>query len=266
MIETVKCLSRFDVRHLLISGQATVLYGAAEFSEDIDLWVSPDQENLNRLLAALGHLDARVGQLTPLVTEAHARFGHAFHFAVTEPDGQLWPLDVLGQPPRVDDFESAFAAAVTPLRSLPEMKTIDPMRLVALKKTDREKDYPIIARLVHLTVEGWLRHGSPTAEQVRWVCSEARSVEPLWRLRDVPGFQQVLHACDRPCLSTLAEALRHAAPPSEDALDRFQAALDEEKRQLQRESRLYWPPIIEQLKEFRRQGKLLPEGRPVREL
>ena len=32
-----------DARHveyLLISGQATVLYGAATFSEDIDLWVN----------------------------------------------------------------------------------------------------------------------------------------------------------------------------------------------------------------------------------
>jgi hypothetical protein len=29
------------VEYLLISGQATVLYGAATFSEDIDLWVNP---------------------------------------------------------------------------------------------------------------------------------------------------------------------------------------------------------------------------------
>ena len=30
-----------QVAYLLISGQATVLYGAATFSEDIDLWVKP---------------------------------------------------------------------------------------------------------------------------------------------------------------------------------------------------------------------------------
>ena len=101
---------------------------------------------------------------------------------------------------------------------------------------------------------------------MRWACLEARSVEPLSRLRGVPGFQQVLDACDRPCLRALREPLRHDSPPDEEALDRFQAALDEEKRQLQRESRLYWRRIIDQLNEFRRQGMLLPEGRPVRAL
>src|SRR5512141_1363680 len=29
------------VEHLLISGQASVLYGAATFSEDVDLWINP---------------------------------------------------------------------------------------------------------------------------------------------------------------------------------------------------------------------------------
>ncbi|MBM4051006.1 MAG: hypothetical protein FJ279_38405 [Planctomycetes bacterium] len=76
----------------------------------------------------------------------------------------------------------------------------------------------------------------------------------------------MLDACDRPCLRAFAEALKQGIPPGEEALDRFQAALDEEKRLLQRESRVYWRRIIEQLKELRRQGKLLPEGRPVREL
>jgi len=36
-----QALSRHRVRHLLISGQATVLYGASTFSEDVDLWVEP---------------------------------------------------------------------------------------------------------------------------------------------------------------------------------------------------------------------------------
>ena len=34
-------LSAHDVEYLLISGQATILYGAATFSEDIDLWINP---------------------------------------------------------------------------------------------------------------------------------------------------------------------------------------------------------------------------------
>ena len=49
------------VAYLLISGQATVLYGAATFSEDIDLWIYPEAGNRDRFIAA-SH-DARVRPL-----------------------------------------------------------------------------------------------------------------------------------------------------------------------------------------------------------
>ena len=39
-------LEREAVAYLLVSGQATVLYGAAAFSEDVELWMT------NRMLAA----------------------------------------------------------------------------------------------------------------------------------------------------------------------------------------------------------------------
>ena len=38
-------LNRAYVKYLRISGQATVLYGAATFSEDIDLWICPEEKN-----------------------------------------------------------------------------------------------------------------------------------------------------------------------------------------------------------------------------
>lgn len=44
MIESFfQSLERHSVEYLLISGQATVLYGAATFSEDVDLWVKPSR-------------------------------------------------------------------------------------------------------------------------------------------------------------------------------------------------------------------------------
>ena len=45
-------LSDRGVDYLLISGQATVLYGAATFSEDIDLWINPTSENRDRCIAS----------------------------------------------------------------------------------------------------------------------------------------------------------------------------------------------------------------------
>ena len=48
-----------QVQCLLMGGQACVLYGAAEFSRDLDLALLPDPANLDRLAAAprerLGH-------------------------------------------------------------------------------------------------------------------------------------------------------------------------------------------------------------------
>ena len=263
MIQTLSLLSQSPVRFLLISGQATVLYGATEFTEDLDIWVAPDQENLDRLLATLRRLNARVGPLTPCLTEQNARFGHGFHFVVTEPDGHSWPVDVMGQPPRVGDFDSAFSDALALLPSLPKLKTIDPMRLVALKKTDRDRDYSVIARLVELTVEDWLRRGIPTPAQMRWACAEARSVTPIMQLWRLPGFREAFDACARPCLRVIAGVLRPDKPLDDESLDRFVAALDEEKRQYQQDSRAYWRRIVDDLKKLRRQGKLLPEGQPV---
>src|SRR5437762_13145101 len=37
------------VRALLMGGQACILYGAAEFSRDVDIAVAADDKNLNRL-------------------------------------------------------------------------------------------------------------------------------------------------------------------------------------------------------------------------
>ena len=56
-------LSRHGVEYLLISSQATVLYGAATFSEDIDLWLNPTEDNCSRFLAALR--DRATGKLMP---------------------------------------------------------------------------------------------------------------------------------------------------------------------------------------------------------
>ena len=59
-------IRRHQVAHLLMGGQACVLYGAAEFSRDLDLALLPDPANLDRLQAALAELDAEVIAVPPL--------------------------------------------------------------------------------------------------------------------------------------------------------------------------------------------------------
>ena len=75
-------LEREAVRYLLISGQASILYGAATFSEDVDLWIAPTEANIGRFIRALHRSKAVVHKLTPPLTQRHFRRGHGFHFRV----------------------------------------------------------------------------------------------------------------------------------------------------------------------------------------
>ena len=104
------------VRYLLISGQASILYGAATFSEDVDLWVAPAAINIDRFIRALHRSKAVAHKLTPALTVRHSRRGHGFHFRVPSPGMPEWYLDVMGQPPRVGGFSAAARRAVPSLR------------------------------------------------------------------------------------------------------------------------------------------------------
>ena len=83
-----KVLSIFHkhrVRALLMGGQACILYGAAEFSRDIDFDVLADENNLSRLRAALHELKAEPVFVPPLSVEVLLR-GHACHFRSASAD------------------------------------------------------------------------------------------------------------------------------------------------------------------------------------
>ena len=67
------------VEWLLISGQATILYGAATFSEDIDLWVNPTERNFERF---------RTARTLPLTAE-NALQRHGFWRSVSDSLRQL---------------------------------------------------------------------------------------------------------------------------------------------------------------------------------
>jgi hypothetical protein len=53
--KALSTIQKHRVAHLLMGGQACVLYDAAEFSRDLDLALLPDPANLDRLEAELRH-------------------------------------------------------------------------------------------------------------------------------------------------------------------------------------------------------------------
>jgi hypothetical protein len=92
--KALSILRKHRVRALLMGGQACILYGAAEFSRDIDLAVLADQKNLSRLQAALSELKAEPVFVPPLSTDVLLR-GHACHFRCAMPGTEGLRIDVM---------------------------------------------------------------------------------------------------------------------------------------------------------------------------
>lgn len=237
-----RSLTRRGVDALLISGQATVLYGAAPFTEDVDLWIHPDARNCARLQLALADVDARVYKLTPPMAPRHVRRGHGFHFVI--PNRETMYLDVMGRPPRVGPYGAAARRARTLPTPWGRVRVASPEDVVLLKKTRRLADYEVISNLVRRRVE---EDPSRPAALIRWALLNSFRAEDLAWLRDHPRSPRVSRAAVR-------------ALPS---LDRCRRLLAGEIAALQRRDTAYWRPIVRELRELRRAGKLLAEGASV---
>jgi hypothetical protein len=144
-----RSFERDALEYLLISGQASVLYGAATFSEDVDIWVRPKAANLRRLSSSLASCRARVHKLTPPLTLRNAKAGHGFQFVVPDTPLPVY-LDVMACPPRVGSFEDAMSRAQRLPTDWGVLPVVGIQDLVALKKTRRLADYDIISNLAQV--------------------------------------------------------------------------------------------------------------------
>ncbi len=249
-------LEREGVAYLLISGQATVLYGAAVFSEDIDLWIKPTTDNAKPMLAALQANEATYYKLTPPLEESYLRRGHGFHFRV--PGSVEWYLDIMGQPPRVPGFDDAWAAAElisTPWGRIP---TIGIKHLAALKTTQRLGDYPIISRLVLCYLESV---GTPTNEDYLWAIENLHTTDELEDvLRAYPAASL---ACEALPLRAFASSVSAGEGITSDVRTDVERWLSERMIALRQADREYWRDIIDELRGLRREGQLMPVGSVV---
>ncbi|RPH88609.1 MAG: hypothetical protein EHM75_03730, partial [Desulfobacteraceae bacterium] len=105
---TAKVLSTFQnhkVKALLIGGQACILYGAAEFSRDVDLAVMVSPGNIEKIKKALEELDAENIYVPDLSAEALIR-GHACHFRFPKSDPKGFRIDIIAKMRDVATFPS----------------------------------------------------------------------------------------------------------------------------------------------------------------
>ena len=224
-----------------MGGQACVFYGAAEFSRDTDFAILADEANLLLLNAAMSELQATVIAVPPLSLE-HLHQGHAVHFRCRHPEAAGLRVDVMARMRGVANFEELWERRTTlqggdgtiyELMSLPD--------LVQAKKTQRDKDWPMIRRLIE--ADHAACRGVPTADQVRFWLAEARTPELLIELaRTHPAIASEL-AVSRSLLTAVIAGDEIAV---EDALT-------VEERAERHADKAYWEPLKRELERLRRE-------------
>lgn len=227
-----------------MGGQACVLYGAAEFSRDLDLALLPDPANLDRLEAALAELDAEVIAVPPLSLR-HLNGGLAVHFRCRQPEVVGLRVDVMTHLRGVAPFPELWERRTTLTFEDETLEVLALPDLVTAKKTQRDKDWPMIRRLVDVN---YLSHREePTPEQVRFWLRELRSPELL--------VETALAHSDRIAELTSDRPLLKLATPdalASGALDR--ALRDEEDTERRRDAE-YWKPLREELERLRHDAR-----------
>src|ERR1017187_9455009 len=255
-------LDRNGVEYLLISGQATVLYGAATFSEDIDLWINPTEKNRDCFLLALRDCRACYYKLTPPLTIEHLQRGHGFHFILPGDDEDEIFLDVMGNPPRVDSFADSLATARWMETEWGAIHTMGIKPLVELKKTQRLEDYPIISKLAL----AWFDQPecATTAADFLWALQNIFTLPELTVFfTEHPVAVEVATGQFNREVAEFGRQLLAGGEVSESVERRVGEMFQGRIAELQRTDRHYWRDIIRQCKWPRVAAQLLPEGQKV---
>jgi hypothetical protein len=255
-------LDAHGVESLLISGQAAVLYGAATFSEDIDLWINPTPANRDTFLSALRVCGARYYKLTPEFTVEYLVRGHGFHFVLPGSGRDEIFLDIMGAPPRLGSFAEAVTAAKWIRTEWGRLHTVGIKDLVELKKTQRLEDYAIIGKLALAWFDQSECANSP--EDFQW------AVENMFTLTELRIFFEERPAAGQSPLTAAPAAFKEFARQMRatgDVTDSVEKEVSDWMQQrmtaLQQADRRYWRGLIAELKELRSAGKLMPEGAGV---
>jgi len=230
-----------------MGGQACVLYGAAEFSRDTDFAILADPANLRRLGKALQDLRARPIAVPPFEVK-YLRKGHAIHFRCQAKGCAGLRVDLMARLRGLSGFPILWRKRhIWRLSSSLEVAGLSLNDLVRAKKTQRDKDWPMIRRLVE--ADYFTHRGKAGAKQIGFWLTEARSPEILIELkREFPAkFAQeakkrgLLRAVGKKPVQVLEKLLRREE--------------DHERRK----DRAYWRPLRRELELLRRtQASSLP--------
>ncbi len=237
------------VRALLMGGQACVFYGAAEFSRDTDFALPANAENLVRLRRALADLQAETIAVPPFELK-HLRRGHAVHFRCRHPEAWWMRVDVMSKMHGVDPFPRLWQRRTTirlpdgtpcHLLSLPD--------LVQAKKTQRDKDWPMIRRLVE--AHYFNNQERPVRSQLAFWLKELRTPQLLAEVARANRALAIRLASQRPLLRCAVSG----------TLAQLETALGKEEKRLRIRDKAYWLPLRKELERLRHSTASAPKRR-----
>jgi hypothetical protein len=226
-----------------MGGQACVFYGAAQFSKDVDFLILADEVNFAGLMDALAELEAVRIAVPRFSPDVLAR-GHAVHFRCQAPEVAGLRIDVMTRLRSLEDFPTLWARRTTIIGvDGDEINLLSIPDLVDAKKTQREKDWPVISALVEEHYHSLKQEPNP--ERTDFWLRESRTPERLIELtRRFPQETKRLLSV-RPLL----------ALANEGDLSALRAALDAEVRAEQEKDRQYWEPLKREMEAFRREER-----------
>ena len=230
---------KHKVKALLIGGQACILYGAAEFSRDIDLAVMVSSKNLGNLRLALDDLGA--GRIfVPDLSEDVLLRGHACHFRCHREDVKGLRIDIIGVMRGVDSFPGLWKRREEiDLPGIGKVAVMGLSDLVRAKKTQRDKDWPMIRRLIEADIYG--ASSNPSQDKVCFWLTECRTPELLISLAaEYPDIASRI-AVSRPLL-------RSAIEGNQEEIQRLLRDEEDRERELDRQ---YWAPLKAELEAWR---------------
>lgn len=238
IVKVLSTIRRHGVKALLMGGQACVFYGAAEFSKDADIVLLADPANVERLRIALAELEARQVYV-PALELAALRRGHGVHFKCRAAENAR--VDIMSVLRGVEDFASLWERrTVFEDRDGNQYDVLGLQDLVQAKKTQRAKDWPMIARLIEANyVENTV---APSDEQVRFWLAQMRTSQYLIEVAQRFPERARETAAHRPLID---KAIAEDVTALEDAL------MEEERAEQQRD-RVHWQPLRQELETMRR--------------
>ena len=225
-----------------MGGQACVLYGAAEFSRNTDFAILADTANVARLRRALADLRAEPIAV-PSFAMKYLRRGHAIHFRCRHPEALRMRVDVMSKMRGVEPFEKLWRRrAVIELQDGTICNVLSLPDLVQAKKTQRDKDWPMIRRLLEAHYFEFQNNFNP--EQLKFWFHELRTPSLLIELAQThPSLCRKL-TTERPLLA-------HAALGKDIELGLALTAEETAEREL---DKLYWAPLLNELEQLRHTG------------